>query len=406
MTDVRLVHGDCTAAMRAMDDASVDAVVCDPPYGLEFMGKEWDSIGRGSVFQKWAREWSIEALRVLRPGGHLVAFGGSRMYHRLAAGIEDAGFEIRDSLMWLYGSGFPKSLDVSKAIDKAAGAQRDPDVTAGERVDDNAVLGKGLGVGIVARGAATTPEAAAMDGWGTALKPAFEPAVLARKPFAGTVADNVLEHGTGAINIDATRVPMGPKDAEKINAAGGFLRSGWSRADGTTSDVYGELPATDAKAHSAGRWPANVMLTHHPECQGSGPTHALVLCHPDCPVRMLETIVPGSPRFFYCGKAQTRERIAGTVRNLHVTVKPIDLMRWLCRLVTPPGGVVLDPFMGSGSTGCAAVVEGFGFVGVEIEEASFVTSRERIAEWAFAYGREATFDVSAIDDTFATEGAS
>src|SRR5690606_30348572 len=258
---VTLYHGDCLDVLRGLPDASVDAIVTDPPYGLEFMGKDWDrpwavtasaGVGfkgrednltlpshrdgrnancrtcggrqRGAnrctcdspswdrhpredmvAFQQWCAEWATECLRVLKPGGHMLAFGGSRTWHRLACAVEDAGFEIRDSIAWLNGSGFPKSMDVSKAIDKAAGAERDDAYAETAKVTDNEVYGKGLGVDLIERRPAT-PDAERWQGWGTALKPAFEPIVVARKPLAGTVAANVLAHGTGALNIDGCRI--------------------------------------------------------------------------------------------------------------------------------------------------------------------------------------------------------
>lgn len=323
---VSVFHGDCVGVMAAMPDASVDAIVTDPPYGLEFMGNSWDAPWKsgvhaearrrrsdemgdeakrpfiavgvsayraGSAFQEWCRTWATEALRVLKPGGHVVAFGGTRTYHRLTVGLEDAGFEIRDCLAWLYGSGFPKSHDVAKAIDKAAGRGR-----AGE--------------------------VAAWDGWGTALKPAFEPAVLARRPLEGTVADNVTEHGTGALNVDGCRIEGGrwPANVVLDSVAAGML-------DG----AVGERPSGSRRAG------ARKGLGYHGACGDGGPA--------------IEGSTGGPSRFFYTAKASRSERV-----NHHPTVKPVALMRWLVRLVTPPGGIVLDPFAGSGTTGEAAINEG------------------------------------------------
>lgn len=271
----------------------------------------------GHRFQDWTREWAEQALRVLKPGGHLAAFGGTRTYHRLTAGLEDAGFEIRDCLSWLYGSGFPKSLDVSKAIDRAA----------------------------------------AWDGWGTALKPAWEPIVLARKPLAGTVAGNVLEHGTGALNIDGCRVAASGRPLrenagrESVNCYGDGLAG--SRAAGTT-DV--------------GRWPANVVLDDH--------AAAMLDEQADGPAPFYGD-AGGPSRFFYTAKASRSDRGA---TNTHPTVKPTDLMRWVIRLVTPPGGVVLDPFAGSGTTGVAARAEGVRCVLIEREEEYVRIIRGRLAQ--------------------------
>lgn len=414
--------GDCLTQLRAMPDNSVDSIVTDPPYGLSFMGKKWD-YDVPSV-EIWA-----ECLRVLKPGGHLLAFAGTRTQHRMAVRIEDAGFEIRDMIAWVYGSGFPKSLDVSKAIDKNGGvsvawfgawfrAWREgrgitrqevaalfpsrtgnltgcvanwelglnmptPDqfnaicdrydlpfksLAAAEReVVGQRTTGVGTGRGstpIMGDGnrdvtAPATEAARQWEGWGTALKPALEPITVARKPLEGTVAANVLEHGTGALNIDGCRVAATDKTPAPV---GVFVGS----AIGPTG-LRGER---DGSADSLGRWPAN--LIH------------------DGSVEVADVF--GDPaRFFYCAKASKRDRDEGLEshpvrqtgalsgradgslgataqgKNHHPTVKPTDLMRYLCRLVTPPGGTVLDPFTGSGSTGKAAVLEGFRFIGFELD---------------------------------------
>jgi len=320
-----------------MADASVDSIVTDPPYELGFMGKGWDKSGIANNVEMWR-----EALRVLKPGGHLLAFSGSRTYHRMACAIEDAGFEIRDQIMWLYGSGFPKSLDVSKAIDKAAGAVR-------EVVGQNAYASRrpraeyqhaqkwGATLGGSESATVTAPatdSARQWQGWGTALKPAHEPIVVARKPLVGTVAANVLAHGTGALNIDGCRV--GTEGGTTRSGQAPYAASGWR-----TGHEIVEL--------NAGRWPANVIH---------------------------DGLTEKWARYFYCAKASKRDRGDG---NNHPTVKPTDLMRYLCRLVTPPGGLVLDPFMGSGSTGKAAMLEGFRFVGIELSEEYVEIARARIA---------------------------
>ena len=461
-------HGDCLALMRAMPDASVDAVVTDPPYELGFMGKSWDASGIAFNPEVWA-----EALRVLRPGGHLLAFSGSRTYHRMACAIEDAGFQIRDQIMWVYGSGFPKSLDVSKAIDAtdrsdearrraltftawmrstgitarqidgATGTNmgghyltdaQQPSVATSDLFDllrpllpvvpneieelvrsrtvesqnmkrrevvgEHASTSPGCNMrtGMLATekdavGAVTkayTDDARRWSGWGTALKPAHEPICMARKPLDGTVAGNVLRHGTGAINVDGCRVgydlmvnmpcSMNPRIA---------MGNGWR---------------TDAQPTTAiGRWPANFMHDGSDEATAG---------------------LGDAARFFYCAKASRADRedgceelpartgaqaverdedsagmaspragagrTAASVRNHHPTVKPTELMRYLCRLACPPGGLVLDPFTGSGSTGRGAVLEGFRFVGceqsaeyVEIAQARIVAAEaERKAQIA------------------------
>lgn len=281
----RLILGDCMESLRKMPDNSVDSIVTDPPYGLSFMGKKWD-YDVPSV-EIWA-----ECLRVLKPGGHLLAFAGTRTQHRMACRIEDGGFEIRDMLAWVYGSGFPKSHN-------------------GE--------------------------------WGgTALKPALEPVTMARKPLVGTVEANWREYGTGALNTSACKID-GIKGVPASRSVSGGL--GW----GTGGDMV-------RKSTQDGRWPANLLH------DGSeGPTDLL----------------GDAARFFYCAKASKRDRNAS---NIHPTVKPTDLMAYLCRLVTPPSGVVLDPFMGSGSTGKAAMREGFRFIGCELSPEYMTIARARIEE--------------------------
>ena len=334
-----LHHGDCLATLKTFDDNSVDSIVTDPPYGLSFMGKRWD-YDVPSV-EIWA-----ECLRVLKPGGHLLAFAGTRTQHRMAVRIEDAGFEIRDMIAWVYGSGFPKSLDVSKAIDKAAGAERE---VVGQRkklqsygADVNDVYGGGPDKGGVQLITAPATDAARQwQGWGTALKPALEPITVARKPLVGTVAANVLEHGTGALNIHGCRV----------GTEGGTAKG--SKPQGVGNGIYGAgvHGACEITQLDAGRWPANLI---HDGGEFLGE----------------------QARFFYCAKTSKSDR---GVDNNHPTVKPTDLMAYLCRLVTPPGGTVLDPFMGSGSTGKAAMREGFGFIGCELSPEYMEIARARIA---------------------------
>jgi hypothetical protein len=280
------------------------------------MGKKWD-------YDVPAVEVWAECLRVLKPGGHLLAFAGTRTQHRMAVRIEDAGFEIRDMIAWVYGSGFPKSLDVSKAIDKAGGTLDGAyDITA-----------------------PATEAAQQWQGWGTALKPAMEMITMARKPLVGTVAENVLAHGTGAINVDGCRVGCEARPVMVRTETVVSATSMNGQSTGATSS--GELT-------TSGRWPAN--LIH----DGSEEPCALL---------------GDAARFFYCAKASKRDR---EDNNNHPTVKPTDLMRYLCRLVTPPGGVVLDPFMGSGSTGKAAMLEGFQFIGIDISDEYLEIARARI----------------------------
>lgn len=475
-----IYHGDCLDILQQLPDASVDSVVTDPPYGLEFMGKEWDRFNQdngwrrrvkeesddpnkdwgvfnrtasrsphlfvaGSGFQLWCQKWAAECLRVLKPGGHLLAFGGTRTWHRLAVAIEDAGFEIRDSIAWMYGSGFPKSLDVSKAIDKVNGEggrlhkftawMRTTGLTARELNDATGTFmgshyltaksqpaiptpdlwalirplcgdvpawvdqlverieaerevvlqrkvsdrrGDGTVVGLGHSGDASitapaTPDAARWQGWGTALKPAHEPVVVARKPLTGTVAANVLEHGTGALNIDGCRIGTEVLTAQ----ARGVSRIGtFENADGNVTP------------ERTGRWPANVVLDEDQAAaldkqSGNRPGFATQRDRKDDKpagsflgtrtgpalagvVREGYNDTGGASRFFYVAKAPGRERpkVDGIA---HPTVKPLTLMRWLCRLVTPPGGVVLEPFAGSGTTIEAALMEGLRVVAIERE---------------------------------------
>jgi site-specific DNA-methyltransferase (adenine-specific) len=330
--------------------------VTDPPYGLSFMGKKWD-YDVPSV-EVWA-----ECLRVLKPGGHLLAFAGTRTQHRMAVRIEDAGFEIRDMIAWIYGSGFPKSLDVSKAIDKAAGAKREvvgsrtkAGIGGNQTFAQDAWTQANRGLIELAITAPATPEAQQWAGWGTALKPALEPITMARKPLTGTVAANVLEHGTGALNVDGCRVAA---DGENFDHLKGrpLMKINNRRTDEESLNGAAQQAAL-AKLKDLGRWPAN--LIH----DGS-----------DEPCELLGD----AARFFYCAKASKADRGEG---NLHPTVKPTELMRYLCRLVTPAGGVVLDPFMGSGSTGKAATLEGFLFIGIEREAEYLEIARQRIEKAA------------------------
>ena len=414
--------GDCLESLRAMPDNSVDSIVTDPPYGLSFMGKRWD-YDVPSV-EIWA-----ECLRVLKPGGHLLAFAGTRTQHRMAVRIEDAGFEIRDMIAWTYGSGFPKSLDVSKAIDKAAGAERQ---VVGERkklqsygADVNDVYGGGPdNVGIQLITAPATEAARQWSGWGTALKPALEPITVARKPLSEkTVAANVLQHGTGALNIDRCRVEPTGESRERIGEASQDRR--YTENGGTNFAATPSIRGGDP----AGRWPANLIhdgsyevLTGFPDsaspwignpnkgAKGGAMFGGSAQNTSDKP----EYRDAGSAaRFFYCAKASKRDRdeglegfeakthkgyagatISGRTMvdgewvntenerqpraNIHPTVKPTDLMAYLVRLVTPLGGRVLDPFMGSGSTGKAAMREGFNFIGCELSPEYLAIAEARI----------------------------
>lgn len=440
---VRLMHGDCREIIATLDDNSIDSIVTDPPYELGFMGKKWDNSGIAYDVQLWT-----QCLRVLKPGGHLLAFGGTRTYHRMACAIEDAGFEIRDSIHWLYGSGFPKSHDVSKGIDKqrydrddiykvtawireardaAEIGNRDIDIAFGfagmaghwtstksqpavPTLDQVPTLLDVLGVALddvpddirqllwdlngrkgqpgenwakrevvgsdtKARStsglsalptvggktvyqtwditAPATDAARQWEGWGTALKPAHEPIVVARKPPIGTVAANVLQHGTGALNIDGARIGSdgGGTHCDNRNDVGKC--QGHDNAGRSTSGETVHGPNT-----SGGRWPANVITDGSIDAEWV--------------------------RYFYCAKPSKAERNAGgTIENRHPTVKPLALMRHLVRLVTPPGGTVLEPFAGSGTTLAAAILEGFNAIGCELT-ADYLPIIEGRIEWAQA----------------------
>ena len=462
--------GDCLEVLRTLPDASVDAVVTDPPYGLAFMGKRWD-YDVPSV-EIWA-----ECLRVLKPGGHLLAFAGTRTQHRMAVRIEDAGFEIRDMIAWVYGSGFPKSLDVSKAIDRmdaseeqerrrlrftawvrstgvtsrqideATGTnmgghyttaasqpaimtrehleacrhllgdvpewvEREADIRSVEsrnmaerevvgqawRVDrkEGAVnYGGGTPCGAYNITAPATPEAQQWAGWGTALKPALEPITMARKPLEGTVAANVLQWGTGGLNVDGCRVgttkdvPASVSKKAPANCYGKFAEGG-------------ETPGVGGHDPNLGRWPANLIHDGSEEVVGLFPETGPARRNAVSDGRAVPFMQAGdsatggtsgrrdpsnshddnggsAARFFYTSKASRNDRSDG---NTHPTVKPTDLMRYLCRLVTPPGGIVLDPFMGSGSTGKAAMLEGFEFIGIERDPAYYAIAERRISKAA------------------------
>lgn len=404
--DATLYQGDCLDALKILPDCSVDAVVTDPPYALTAnkkggtgansrnlkspAGRSRIGTGGGFMGQAWDGAlpdpdiW-VECLRVLKPGGHLLAFGGTRTHHRLWCAIEDAGFELRDTVGWLYAQGFPKSLDVSKAIDKAAGAERD--VIGPNRFA--AVNGK---ANVNAFGSASRPDATApssdaarqWNGWGSALKPAFEPIALARKPLSEkTIAANVLTHGCGGLNIDGSRIPSG-EDYRKLQV----VQGGNHRHDvGLTQKTrHAEF------VPSSGRFPANLIHDGSEDVvalfpvtkPSSGSPRKNRSSESIGTFKTADRITAGIPdaggsaaRFFYCAKASRSDRGEG---NGHPTVKPQSLMAYLCRLVTPPGGLVLDPFMGSGTTGIAALRQGFRFIGIEREPAYVTIATTRLAD--------------------------
>jgi DNA modification methylase len=387
MIDIR--HGDCLAAMKDMPENSVDAVVTDPPYELGFMGKSWDASGIAFNPDTWR-----EVLRVMKPGAHLVAFGAPKNYHRLACAIEDAGFEIRDSLMWVFGTGFPKSMNVSIAIDKQLGLQENRSVGFN-------TAGKLSGLGTIQRQelrsdhpdyepySSKSDEAANWQGWGTALKPAYEPIVLARKPLSEkTVAANVLRWGTGALNIDATRVGMSVNGFEELEAKSS------KNPTGKTAANVAFVQGVASKPNTIGRWPANLchdgshmVLDLFPNTGKSGVAvqrngggqkiggHGIYAGSKGMMRDDVGFNDSGSAaRFFYSAKASKTDR-AG---SKHPTVKPVSLMQWLVRMVTPSGGIILDPFAGSGTTGAAARVEGFDVILIEREEEYFADIKRRL----------------------------
>jgi site-specific DNA-methyltransferase (adenine-specific) len=402
-----IYQGNNLEVLPTLPDNSVDSIVCDPPYELGFMGKTWDSSGIAYSVELWQ-----ECLRVLKPGGHLLAFGGTRTWHRLAVAIEDAGFEIRDSIAWLYGSGFPKSHNVGNAIDKKLGmGNRGHAISSGSQIHPTTGEARPNGE-LLPKYEGRTPEGKKWDGWGTALKPAHEPIVVARKPLIGTVAQNVLEHGVGGLNIDASRI--------------GTETSGWNglTADRTESEWNNSgFKNVGNATESQGRWPANIILDEYtatllPESnatgsgkasgfrKGGGDGNSVGLAGTKNAADGFSDSGSVS-RFFYVAKASKRDRNEGLEniegkeisakgnglartcntcgastldgcdcpdrtfsnpvrQNFHPTVKPTALMQYLIRLVTPANGVVLDPFAGSGSTGKAAILENKHFIGIEV----------------------------------------
>ena len=376
-----LHHGNCLDILRTMPNASVDAVVTDPPYGLSFMGKRWD-------YDVPSVETWEQCLRVLKPGGYLLAFAGTRTQHRMAVRIEDAGFEIRDMIAWMYGSGFPKSHNVSKGFDRGAGILK-PEfkgfTVAGSSHNPN--ISKTIPTKGYVPPVPVTDEAKQWQGWGTALKPAMEPITMARKPFRGTVADNVQAYGTGAINIDGCRI--GDEEIKTCAKERG-------RSFNSIAPVSG-FNGCEESTH-IGRWPANVL---HDGCEdvlrGMGEAARFFYTPKACKedrddgCEMME-----ARQYSHDGRTKPLEnayqRNESEARNFHPTVKPTDLMRYLCRMVTPSGGIVLDPFTGSGSTGRGAVLEGFRFIGCEMDADYIEIAKARILAAEKAYQPCLTFD--------------
>jgi DNA modification methylase len=382
---VKVFNDDCLNVLREMPDNSVDSIVCDPPYGISFMAKKWD-------YDVPSVEVWKEALRVLKPGGHALIACGTRTQHRMVCNIEDAGFEIRDVVSWIYGSGFPKSLNISKAIDKAAGAEREVvGISTNSRDRSkhvvhamNEIPNKPIDIT-----APATDEAKQWDGWGTALKPACEFFTLCRKPLSEkTVAANVLKWGTGGINIDGCRVE-GISDSDKNNFHQNRKTIKEYKGDDTLYKL-GTKKVCSAE-NPQGRFPANLIhdgsqevLDLFPETKSGDFTQRGQSANTVQPngwktgdrnYKKFKGDQGSAARFFYVPKASKKDRNEG---NNHPTVKPTALMAYLCRLITPTGGVVLDPYMGSGSTGKAAVREGFSFVGIELDPDYYEICKARI----------------------------
>lgn len=418
MVDRYTLHlGNCLDSLKGMPDNSVDSIVTDPPYGISFMSKKWD-------YDVPSVEIWKECLRVLKPGGFLLSFSSTRTYHRMTINIEDAGFEIRECVSWVYASGFPKSHNISASIDKMYGhpnrGRAIPTASSYQACDvdqENKLTSNPVGPY-----EPKTDEAKQWQGWGTALKPSQEFIAMARKPLDSTVANNVLKWGTGGINIDATRVPMSDEDYEKLSAGvdrirekGGTMGNSWKNS----SNLSGANPV-----NPSGRWPANFIhdgseevLELFPDVKGSkgsGFTKSDARSWKNKSIEGINRVgyddSGSAARFFYVPKASKKDKEEGLddfeertqaatfgdigpmegnprkpntghvqkIRNFHPTVKPTELMKYLCRLVTQPGGVVLDPFMGSGSTGKAAILEGFRFIGCELDEEYLAIAEARI----------------------------
>lgn len=437
MKDYKLMLGDNIESLKKLPDNSIDSIVSDPPYGLSFMNKKWD-------YEVPSVEFWREVYRVLKPGGHILSFGGTRTYHRMVVNIEDAGFEIRDQIMWIYGSGFPKSHNISKAIDATiktgksnpkAINQSEMTKTDGKVVEvlqpNNGILGDKKLVTKTIGASLETSEAQQYEGWGTALKPANEPICLARKPLSEkSVAQNVLKWRTGGINVDGTRI--GTDDVLiRDNKNSPFnVNSGWN-----SNNCVGMKTGSQE-----GRFPANLIFEcccdvlekgdlikgnenykwNNTDCNDANTFKSRgkytprteqpdVHTNPHCPCYQLDQQSGGASRFFYVAKVSKKERnlgvdsveiaknvipqgeafgngsaITDVVKgkgNNHPTVKPINLLTYLCRLITPPNGIVLDPFMGSGSTGISAQLEGFGFIGMEMDADYFKIAEARIDNW-------------------------
>ena len=404
----KIIEGDCITEMKKLPENSVDAVVTDPPYGLEFMGKEWDKFKQGNELnkknqlQQFCYSWAKECLRVLKPGGFLLSFGGTRTYHRMVCGIEDAGFEIRDMIEWFYGSGFPKSLNIGKQVDKIQGKEREiigkenysmpkADNTIG--ANSYGISGGSLKNGVTAKRIISniTKGNSEWEGWGTALKPAHEPICVARKPLSEkNVALNVLKWGTGGINIDESRINYKSEQDKSQATPQGKCTS--NIAKGNRPDVNTEGRLDFERPKQIGRFPANLILDEeagkmldeqsgvsksNPKPRNrkvKGMWHNLQSNNPE-----EYNDKGGASRFFYCAKASKSERNIGLADvNSHPTVKPIKLMEYLIKLVSKEGAVILEPFLGSGTTALACVKLNRKFIGIEKEPEYIEIAKARI----------------------------
>lgn len=417
-----ILIGNNLDLLKTLEDNSVDSIVTDPPYGLSFMNKKWD-------YDVPSVELWKECYRVLKHGGHVLSFGGTRTYHRMVVNIEDAGFEIRDQIMWLYGSGFPKSLNIGKAIDKMQGNERN-DLGASPNERLNIPKNDVYKAGIRGKDFRITKGVSDWEGWGTALKPANEPICVARKPLSEkSVAENVLKWGTGGINIDGCRIES-KEELGRDNKTQPFINN--VSKGGIWNKGSENVKPLDRRGIADGRFPANVILDEEAgqildEQSGVSQTKSTKIGFTNAQednsffkgianqVTIRHNDIGGASRFFYCAKASKKDRDEGlnnfeknksgslnfrnpslsgrsedalsvakmggiteSRANFHPTVKPTDLMRYLCRLVTPKNGIVLDPYMGSGSTGKGAILEGFSFIGMELDKEYFNIAKARI----------------------------
>ena len=429
MNRFTLKQGDCLELLKELPANSVDSIVTDPPAGIAFMGKEWDKDKGGrEAWKAWMKQVAAECLRVIKPGGHALVWALPRTSHWTGDAWEDAGWDVREKVYHAFGSGFPKSLDIGKALDKAAGAEREvvgvnPHYCKGRTADPGEYRQGGKN-GSQHVTAPASPEAQEWDGWGTALKPAVEEWWLFRKPFKGTVAGNVLEWGTGGVNVDGCRVghsdniPVFRKSKEpsvstygdglnNSNRTGGYHTSGRFPAHLThdgSAEVLGGFPETKSGKMKAGvanhsHW--QIRSFDNPETYGDSGSAARFF--QSCPLDREDI---EARRLFYCAKASKRDRDEGLseeARNIHPTVKATPLMRWLCRLITPPGGLVLDPFAGSGSTGKGALLEGFRFIGFDLYQEHIEIAEAR-CRFALEQEQEAVKEDARQLDLFAKNG--